>query len=87
MKRIHHRLSSGASRNLVKHRFVTVEGVRTFYREAGSTDKTLKLYEGHYHDLLNDLGREQVMADIVDWIDARLPVREEAQTTGPPVTA
>ena len=63
------------------------DGSEQFYREAGSTDKTLKLYEGHYHDLLNDLGREQVMADIVDWIDARLPVREEAQMTGPPVTA
>jgi len=23
--------------------------------------KTLKLYEGHFHDLLNDLGREQVI--------------------------
>ena len=63
------------------------DGSEQFYREAGSTDKTLKLYEGHYHDLLNDLGREQVMADIVDWIDARLPVQEEAQMTGPPVTA
>lgn len=61
------------------------DGSEQFYREAGSSDKTLKLYEGHYHDLLNDLGREQVMADIVDWIDARLPVREEAQMT--PVTA
>jgi len=63
------------------------DGSEQFYREAGSSDKTLKLYEGHFHDLLNDLGREQVMADIVDWIDARLPVREEAQMTGPPVTA
>lgn len=61
------------------------DGSEQFYREAGSSDKTLKLYEGHFHDLLNDLGREQVMADIVDWIDARLPVREEAQMT--PVTA
>jgi alpha-beta hydrolase superfamily lysophospholipase len=36
-------------------------------------DKTLKLYEGHVHDLLNDLGKEAVMADIKAWIDARLP--------------
>jgi acylglycerol lipase len=33
----------------------------------------LKLYEGHVHDLLNDLGKEAVMTDITTWIDARLP--------------
>jgi alpha-beta hydrolase superfamily lysophospholipase len=48
------------------------DGSQQFYDEAGSADKTLKLYEGHYHDLLNDLGREQVMDDILAWIDARL---------------
>lgn len=49
-------------------------GSQFFYDNAGSTDKTLKLYEGHYHDLLNDLDKEIVMADITNWIDARLPV-------------
>ncbi|NJC09766.1 serine aminopeptidase domain-containing protein [Polymorphobacter fuscus] len=49
------------------------DGSQQFFDEAGSADKTLKLYEGHYHDLLNDLGREAVMADILGWIDARLP--------------
>jgi acylglycerol lipase len=48
-------------------------GSRLFHEQAGSKDKTLKLYEGHAHDLLNDLGREQVMADIREWIAARLP--------------
>ena len=48
-------------------------GSQHFYDEAGSTDKSLKLYEGHYHDLLNDVGREGVMQDIVSWIEARLP--------------
>jgi alpha-beta hydrolase superfamily lysophospholipase len=44
-----------------------------FFRDtAGAKDKTLKLYEGHYHDLLNDVGKERVMADIQAWIDARL---------------
>ena len=48
-------------------------GSQFFYDTAGSTDKTLKLYEGHFHDLLNDTGKEQVMADIQSWIDARIP--------------
>lgn len=48
-------------------------GSQLFYDTAGSADKTLKLYDGHYHDLLNDIGKEAVMADIKAWIDARLP--------------
>jgi acylglycerol lipase len=47
-------------------------GSQRFYDTAGSTDKTLKLYEGHAHDLLNDFDREKVMTDITDWIEARL---------------
>jgi alpha-beta hydrolase superfamily lysophospholipase len=47
-------------------------GSKEFYERAGSSDKTLKLYEGHFHDLLADIGKQQVMADIQDWIDARL---------------
>ncbi len=48
-------------------------GSQLFYDTAGSKDKKLKLYEGHFHDLLNDFGRETVMADIKGWIEARLP--------------
>jgi len=47
-------------------------GSQLFYDTAGSPDKTLKLYEGHSHDLLNDVDKELVMADIKGWIDARL---------------
>lgn len=48
-------------------------GSQLFYDTAGSKDKTLKLYEGHFHDLLNDIDKEVVMADIKRWIDARVP--------------
>lgn len=47
-------------------------GSQFFYDTAGSKDKTIRLYEGHYHDLLADLGKEQVMADIQGWIDTRI---------------
>lgn len=53
----------------------TPSGSEFFYKTAGSSDKTLKLYEGHFHDLLNDLGKERVLDDMVAWIDARLPER------------
>lgn len=46
-------------------------GSQYFYDNASSTDKTLKFYEGHYHDLLNDLDKEIVMNDILDWLNAR----------------
>ena len=39
-------------------------GSQHFYDMAGSTDKTLKLYEGGFHDLLNDIDKNVVMQDI-----------------------
>jgi alpha-beta hydrolase superfamily lysophospholipase len=47
------------------------QGSEYFHKHAGSADKTLKLYEEHYHDLLNDTGKEAVLADILNWIEAR----------------
>ena len=47
-------------------------GSQLFFDTAGSKDKTLKLYEGHFHDLLNDVGKDGVLADIRSWIEARL---------------
>ena len=47
-------------------------GSRRFHEQAGSRDKTLKLYEGHVHDLLADTGREQVLTDVVRWMAERL---------------
>ena len=48
-------------------------GSQHFYDMAGSVDKTLKFYEGGFHDLLNDIDKEVVMQDIEDWINAKLP--------------
>jgi acylglycerol lipase len=47
-------------------------GSKEFYEKAGSSDKTLKLYEGYFHDPLADVGKQQVMADIQAWIDAHI---------------
>src|SRR5215813_37274 len=47
-------------------------GSKEFYEKAGSSDKTLKLYEGYFHDLLADLRKQQVMADIQAWIDVHI---------------
>lgn len=55
------------------------DGSQQFFDEAGSADKQLKLYEGYYHDLLNDTGREQVTEDIAGWIEVRLPRTVETE--------
>jgi alpha-beta hydrolase superfamily lysophospholipase len=48
------------------------DGSQEFFDHAGSADKQLILYEDHAHDLLADLGKERVFADIVGWLEARL---------------
>jgi alpha-beta hydrolase superfamily lysophospholipase len=58
------------------------EGSQFFYDTVGSKDRTLGLYEGHFHDLLNDVGKEGVLRDIQEWLDARLPAREVATGAG-----
>jgi len=40
---------------------------------AGSADKTLRLYPGVRHEIHNDFGRERVLTEIADWLEARLP--------------
>jgi alpha-beta hydrolase superfamily lysophospholipase len=51
------------------------EGSQFFYDHAGASDKTLKLYDGHVHDLLNDVGKESVINDMTSWISNRVVVR------------
>lgn len=53
-------------------------GSQYFYDNVGSEDETLKLYEGGYHDLLNDLDKKNVMADILAWVNERVPVKTSA---------
>jgi acylglycerol lipase len=53
-------------------------GSEYFHEHAGSRDKTLKLYKDHFHDLLNDIGKEGVVADISGWINARMQLRAAA---------
>lgn len=53
-------------------RMVSPGGSRIFAARAGSPDKRLIEYPGAYHALFADFGREQALADVGDWIGARL---------------
>ncbi len=44
----------------------------TLYQKAGSADKTLKIYEGYYHEIFNEPGREQVLADVESWLKTHI---------------
>lgn len=46
-------------------------GSQFFFNHVGSQDRKLRLYEDHVHDLLNDWGKEEVMADILAWLNQR----------------
>jgi len=59
-------------------------GSQFFYATAGAKDKTLKLYEGAAHDLLNDTVREAVMTDIANWLEDRLSTRRTPESVPAP---
>ena len=53
-------------------RLIPVEGSRRLVECVGSTDVTLKVYPGLYHEVFNEPERAQVLDDVVSWILARL---------------
>jgi len=48
------------------------EGSQMLYDLVGSRDKTLKLYKGFHHEIFNEPGRLQVMADVEAWLATRI---------------
>jgi acylglycerol lipase len=63
-------------------RLVSPASAKMIYARAGSTEKTLKLYEGFYHELFNEppADRQRALADLSTWLtervatEGRLPV-------------
>jgi len=50
-------------------RFADVEGSKMLYAGVKERDKTLKLYEGLFHEIMNEPEKEQVLGDIVIWMN------------------
>ncbi len=50
---------------------VSPAATQAFFSRTPSADKTLRLYEGYYHELHNDLGRERPIGAVIDWLDSR----------------
>lgn len=45
---------------------------RRLYDRAAASDKTLKLYEGLYHETFHDVGKEEVLRDLATWLRGRV---------------
>lgn len=53
-------------------RLVGVAGSRKLMEHVGSTDATLKAYPHLFHEVFNEPERDEVLDDVVRWIEARL---------------
>jgi alpha-beta hydrolase superfamily lysophospholipase len=53
-------------------RIVDPSSTKLLYDGVSSKDKTMKIYEGFYHEIFNDPERQQVFADMEGWLKARL---------------
>jgi len=53
-----------------------VQQVLRDLRRTGHKEATIKLYKDDRHEILNELDKEQVYADIADWCDALLKSKE-----------
>ena len=47
------------------------EALESRYTDEGVKDVTLLIYEGARHELLNETNRDEVTADLIDWLHAR----------------
>jgi alpha-beta hydrolase superfamily lysophospholipase len=52
-------------------RVAVAEASQALYVQAEAADKQLRLYDGLYHEVLNEPEREQVLADLIAWVHAR----------------
>jgi acylglycerol lipase len=53
----------GTGDNIADH-----AGGKQLFEIVSSSDKTLKSYDGYYHEILNEIGKEAVYQDILEWL-------------------
>lgn len=57
----------GTDDRIIPHKFSS-----DIFKKISSEDKELKFYEGLYHELVQEPEREEVMKDILAWLDERV---------------
>jgi alpha-beta hydrolase superfamily lysophospholipase len=66
-------------------RLCSAEGAEAWVRGSSSRDVTVKLYPGGRHEMLNEINRDEVLADLWAWLDARIP-RPASRNGRPPAS-
>lgn len=46
-----------------------LDGSQQLYQRAQATDKTLKIYDGFYHEVFNEIDKDRVLADLAQWLN------------------
>lgn len=54
-------------------KLTNMKGSVLLYERAASQDKTLKLYDDLYHEILNEPEKEIVINDMVEWLNEHVP--------------
>ena len=50
-----------------------VKKVAGLFRRAGCRDVTVKLYPGGRHEMLHETNRQEVLADLLSWLEGHMP--------------
>ncbi|MCA1675390.1 MAG: alpha/beta hydrolase [Actinobacteria bacterium] len=56
-------------------RICAPEGSTMVHEGVSSPDKTLRRYEGLYHEIFNEPEQDEVLDDLVSWLESHLPPR------------
>lgn len=55
-----------------KDGLVSVQDTMNFFATAASKDRQMKIYGGLFHEILNEYCRDEVIADVIAWMDHRI---------------
>ena len=76
MKRVVENATSIRLPMLIMHGSVdsltAVEGSKLLHDSISSEDKKIVIYDGLYHEILNEPERKNVMAEILEWLETRM---------------
>ena len=53
-------------------KLVDPAGARMFFETVRSSDKTLKMYDGLYHEIFNEPERDQVLGHMEQWLEIHM---------------
>lgn len=54
-----------------KDALVNMEDTSWFFKNVSSEDKQMKIYGHLYHEIFNEYCKEEVVGDVIRWIEAR----------------